>query len=566
MDVSASDIKSLIAQTAAISWEDPSPQLETLPLDVESSELLPLVGQLISQKTQNNQTVNAALSKAWFFAYPFSFAVLGPNVFLFKFTDKEHISRILNKVWNVNGFLLAIQTWLPSATLRDLSLKEVSFWIQIHGLPLQNMTLKNSIAIGKGIDQVVKVDENNGAAASFRSYLRLLVSFDVTKPLYPGFCFTRSDGVSDWISLKYERLDIYCTDCGRIGHKQPSCLARPEARNPSRYLISLKLNAFSVMPETSSIGKHQENLKTPSSSSENFLSSHPHTNLQISLTSSQNPFTSSKNPLPLPKTDTKSHPVIPCQSNKSPLSQSHTLTSSQSPLTLYPTDATLENTIESNLKDMSLFQKTVGLFSTQPQNPTNLTTSNSYSKSNQTVAVMMGPIFSEHHMPAEAEFLKPTGTNNHNTHSAPAKTNHYFKKLARMSPYNTRSPKKTLTSSNDKPAHSIAYETTENSSPPSLLTSSYTPPTLMEMKKRPNSSELAPPTKKGPGVSVEMAEPPDQTPNITPGFNPGVCEKTPARALFKAARKGKNKMVSAVNETEDTSGRKGGFAKPPQQQ
>jgi hypothetical protein len=194
MDVSASDIESLIAQTAAILWDDPSSQLETLPLDVVSSELLPLVGQLISQKTQNNQTVNVALSKAWFFANPFSFAVHGPNVYLFKFTDKEHVSRILKKVWNVNGFLLAIQTWHPSATLRDLSLKEVSFWIQIHGLPLQNMTLKNSIAIGKGIGQVVKVDENSGATASFRSYLRLLVSIDVTKPLNPGFCFSRSDG------------------------------------------------------------------------------------------------------------------------------------------------------------------------------------------------------------------------------------------------------------------------------------------------------------------------------------------------------------------------------------
>jgi hypothetical protein len=240
------------------------------------------------------------------------------------------------------------------------------------------------------------VDKNSGAAASFRSYLRLLVSIDVTKPLSPGFCFSRSDGVSDWISLKYERLDIYCTDCGRIGHKLPSCLARPEARNPSRYLISLKLNAFSVMPETSSIGKHQENLKTPSSSSENFLSSpkilssQPHANLQISLTSSQNPFTSSKNPLPLPNTDIRSHTVIPCHTNKSPLSQSHTLTPSHSPLTLYPTVATLENTIENNLKDMSLFQKPVGLFTAQPQNPTNLTTSNSYSKSNQTVAVTMG--------------------------------------------------------------------------------------------------------------------------------------------------------------------------------
>jgi hypothetical protein len=157
---------------------------------------------------------------------------------------------------------------------------------------------------------------------------------------------------------------------------------------------------------------------------------------------------------------------------------------------------------------------------------------------------MVGPILSEHHKSAEAEILNPTGTNNHNTLSSPAKTNPYFKKHPKMSPYNTRSPKKPFKSSNDKPAHSTAYETTENSSPPPLLTSSYTPPTLNEMKKRPNTSELAPPSKKGPGVSVERAKPPNQTPNITPGFNPGIFEKTPAIALFKATRKGKSKMVS----------------------
>jgi hypothetical protein len=129
MDSFTQDIESLIAQTAAISWEDPSSQLETLPQEQVTAELLPLVGLLISQKTQNNQTVNAALVKAWFFANPFSFAVLRPNLFLFKFSDKEHITRIIKNVWNVNGFLLAIQTWHPSATLRELSLFEVNFWI-----------------------------------------------------------------------------------------------------------------------------------------------------------------------------------------------------------------------------------------------------------------------------------------------------------------------------------------------------------------------------------------------------------------------------------------------------
>ena len=151
METATPDIDSLITQTAALTWEDPSSQLETIPHELVNTELLPLVGRVISQKTQNNQSVNAALTKAWFFATPFSFDVLGPNLFLFKFTKKEHATRILKNVWNVNGFLLSIQVWSPSATLGDLSLSAVPFWIQIHGLPLQNMTIKNVIAIGKGL-------------------------------------------------------------------------------------------------------------------------------------------------------------------------------------------------------------------------------------------------------------------------------------------------------------------------------------------------------------------------------------------------------------------------------
>jgi hypothetical protein len=113
MDATTQDIDSLIAQTTALTWEDPSSQLETLPKELVTSELLPLVGQVISQKTQNNQFVNAALTKAWFFSIPFSFAILGPNLFLFKFTKKEHITRILKNVWNVNGFFMTIQTRSP---------------------------------------------------------------------------------------------------------------------------------------------------------------------------------------------------------------------------------------------------------------------------------------------------------------------------------------------------------------------------------------------------------------------------------------------------------------------
>ena len=97
MEVSSQDIDALITQTAALTWEDPSSQLETLPKDLVKPNLLPLLRQVISQTTQNNQSVNAALTKVWFFAIPFSFAVLGPNTFLFKFTDKDTFPEYLKK-------------------------------------------------------------------------------------------------------------------------------------------------------------------------------------------------------------------------------------------------------------------------------------------------------------------------------------------------------------------------------------------------------------------------------------------------------------------------------------
>jgi hypothetical protein len=190
--------------------------------------------------------VNVALTKAWFFVTPFPLAMLGPNLFLFKFTKKEHATRILKNVWNVNGFLLSIQVWSPSATLGDLSLSTVPFWIQIHGLPLQNMTIKNAIAIGKGLGLLIMVENNSGVEVTFQSFLRILVNLDVSKPLNPRFFLSRNEGSSSWISLKYERLDIYCTNCGMICHNQASCLALKEDKFPSKYIISLKVNFFKI--------------------------------------------------------------------------------------------------------------------------------------------------------------------------------------------------------------------------------------------------------------------------------------------------------------------------------
>jgi hypothetical protein len=67
-------------------------------------------------------------------------------------------------------------------------------------------------------------------------------------------------------------------------------------------------------------------------------------------------------------------------------------------------------------------------------------------------------------------------------------------------------------------------------------------------RKRQNITALESNTKKGPGFVKEIEVPPDTPPSTPSVFNLGSFEKAPARAIFKAARKGKKKMVSDISQ------------------
>ena len=70
------------------------------------------------------------------------------------------------------------------------------------------MTIKNAIAIGKGLGPLIVVEDNSGVEVIFRSCLKIMFSIDVLKLLNLGFYLSKEDGSSSWIILKYERLDI----------------------------------------------------------------------------------------------------------------------------------------------------------------------------------------------------------------------------------------------------------------------------------------------------------------------------------------------------------------------
>ena len=56
-----------------------------------------------------------------------------------------------------------------------------------------------------------------------RSFLRMRVSIDIRLPLTIGFWVLRKEKNPVWVWLKYEKLQEYCFQCGRIGHEARQC-------------------------------------------------------------------------------------------------------------------------------------------------------------------------------------------------------------------------------------------------------------------------------------------------------------------------------------------------------
>jgi hypothetical protein len=52
-----------------------------------------------------------------------------------------------NGPWNIKDALLVVKQWPRELTNAEFILSTCAFWVQVHGLPLQNMTTINAIKI-----------------------------------------------------------------------------------------------------------------------------------------------------------------------------------------------------------------------------------------------------------------------------------------------------------------------------------------------------------------------------------------------------------------------------------
>ncbi|KAJ1376438.1 Zinc finger, CCHC-type [Sesbania bispinosa] len=204
--------------------EDTEIQLEENGVEALNIAKSTLVGRFLIKKNLNRNAVKEILSKAWNVKEELNITDLGPNVFLFTFSDKKVADRIMEEgPWYVMSHLLSLQYWIPEATVFEVNYDLVGFWVQIHGLPLDLMSINNASKLAGSIGIIQKVENPVVNGKLIRPFFRVRVMLNIKNPLPTGCWVPRRDLPRLWVMFRYERLQGFCYQCGVIGHDNKRC-------------------------------------------------------------------------------------------------------------------------------------------------------------------------------------------------------------------------------------------------------------------------------------------------------------------------------------------------------
>jgi hypothetical protein len=237
--ISPVELQTLIYETKALKFDFPI--LVVLDEPTPNKEAFALIGKVLSLKPINTQIIRHTLAISCSFVVPIVVESIDHNKFLLGVSDMAHMDTILNKgPWNIRGSLLLLKQWSLELAITEIELTHCPFWVQIHGLPRQNMALQNAIMIGKALGKILAPENMDTSGHLRRQFLRVKVDIDTGQALKPGFHLPRPGKSALWISFRYERLCDYCPKCGVIGHKKLGCPHRPDIHFPlAQYSIPL---------------------------------------------------------------------------------------------------------------------------------------------------------------------------------------------------------------------------------------------------------------------------------------------------------------------------------------
>ncbi|XP_031092241.1 uncharacterized protein At4g02000-like [Ipomoea triloba] len=220
------DISNMCANLtlADVDEEDVSMQLPNVQINDVSEEVsYYAVGRVVTNKPIKFLFFQDTMAMVWQPAMGVTMRQLQPQRFLICFYHETDLARILGDgPWSYEQNLLILHKLQPGDDPETIPINHTEFWIQIHSLPFGLISAMVVSAIGGYLGTLIQTDERN-FDGSMRTYYRVRVAIDVTKPLKKQMKLKKDNGTWAVVDFRYERLPTFCFICGIIGHGDRVC-------------------------------------------------------------------------------------------------------------------------------------------------------------------------------------------------------------------------------------------------------------------------------------------------------------------------------------------------------
>ena len=168
------------------------------------------------------EAVGRTFKPLWRSQNGFKISNEGGHKVLFVFDKEEEVERILSsRPWSFDKSLVVLQRYERHVALDDLNFDKVSFWVQVHNIPISYRTRSVAEDICEAIGVVDRSPDTSECECG--NYIRVRVTIDVFQPLCRGRIIKLEDNDKVWVTFKYERLPNICYWCGCLDHGDKEC-------------------------------------------------------------------------------------------------------------------------------------------------------------------------------------------------------------------------------------------------------------------------------------------------------------------------------------------------------
>ena len=182
-----------------------------------------LAAKFLTRRSLNVEAVARTFKPLWRTDQGFTIRDMGNNILVIVFDEEADRERVLQgEPWAYDKHLIVFQRIAEEEAIEEVNFSEISFWIQLHGLPVRKMTQESAILLAAPLGVIEQVAEGDTATGNGQC-LRIRVRLDVTKPLCRGRKARFEKGRESWVSFKYERLPNFCYWCGCVTHSDKDC-------------------------------------------------------------------------------------------------------------------------------------------------------------------------------------------------------------------------------------------------------------------------------------------------------------------------------------------------------